>query len=177
MPRRPAPTPLRLHPGPTPPRNYTKFTLPIPPQQSFYPTTGPSVTEVKPEIKYFRRRGHARSSSSGSTSSEDSDDDSASSGIAFGDSAKDPLRHRINIAVEPMAKLPPVMTRGPRPANDNGRMTMPEFKASSGLNPGVRTIQMMGPWEYSKLRLSESEISAMIAAPPRAVANPCPVSW
>jgi hypothetical protein len=77
-----------------------------------------------------------------------------------------------------LSQLPPVMTRGPRVSNDShGGMAMPGFKAASGTNTGVRSIQVMGPWEYSKLRLSEQEISAMVTPPQRAIANPCPVSW
>ncbi|KIM31784.1 hypothetical protein M408DRAFT_327218 [Serendipita vermifera MAFF 305830] len=167
MPRRPAPTPLRLHPGPTPPRNHPKFTLPSMPQQSFYPVATQSVPVVKKELKYIPSRGHRRSSSSSSSSSVGSDDEA----LAF---ATDVVRG--GGLVPPMQSLPPVMTRGPRPKNDGG-MAMPEFKASNTLNSSVRSIQIMGPWEYSRLRLSEQEIRAMIAPPKRAIANPCPVSW
>ena len=169
MPRRPAPTPLRLHPGPTPPRNHPKFTLPSLPQQSFYPTAAPSIPVVKKELKYFRGRGHKRSLSSSSTSSMDSDDSSTVPPATV---------HRGEIFVGSLSQLPPVMTRGPRVSNDSqGGMAMPEFKATSGPNTGVRSIQVMAPWEYSKLRLSEQEIRAMVTPPQRAIANPCPVSW
>jgi hypothetical protein len=171
MPRRPAPTPLRLHPGPTPPRNHPKFTLPSLPQQSFYPTATPSIPVVKKELKYFRGRGHKRSSSSSSISSIDSDDSSV--GTAF-----EATVHRGEIFVGSLSQLPPVMTRGPRVSNNShGGMSMPEFKATNGSNTGVRSIQVMGPWEYSKLRLSEQEIRAMVTPPQRAIPNPCPVSW
>ncbi|KAF8526832.1 hypothetical protein BU17DRAFT_82252 [Hysterangium stoloniferum] len=36
MPRRPPPTALRLHPGPTPPRSHPKHTLPSVPRPAFY---------------------------------------------------------------------------------------------------------------------------------------------
>lgn len=169
MPRRPAPTPLRLHPGPTPPRNHPKFTLPSLPQQSFYPTTTPSIPVVKKELKYFHGRGHKRSLSSSSTSSMDSDDSSTVPPVTV---------HRGEIFVGLLSRLPPVMTRGPRVSHDSqGGMAMPDFKAASGSNTGVRSIQVMAPWEYSKLRLSEQEIRAMVTPPQRAIANPCPVSW
>jgi hypothetical protein len=169
MPRRPAPTPLRLHPGPTPPRNHVKFTLPSLPQQSFYPTATPSIPVVKKELKYFRGRGHKRSSSSTSISSMDSDDSST---------VTPAIVHRGEILIGSLSRLPPVMTRGPRVSNDSqGGMAMPEFKAGNVSNTGARSIQVMGPWEYSKLRLSEQEIRAMVTPPQRAIANPCPVSW
>lgn len=79
--------------------------------------------------------------------------------------------------VRSVQTLPPVMTRGPRSNNSHGGMAMPEFRPSNDRNSSVRSIQTMGPWEYSKLRLSEQEIRAMIAPPQRAIANPCPVSW
>jgi len=37
MPRRPPPSALRLHPGPTPPRSWLKHTLPSLPRPAFYP--------------------------------------------------------------------------------------------------------------------------------------------
>jgi len=85
---------------------------------------------------------------------------------------------RREIFVGSLSQLPPVMTRGAKVSNDpQGGMMMPEFKATGGSTPGTRSIQIMGPWEYSKLRLSEQEIRAMITPPQRAIPNPCPVSW
>jgi hypothetical protein len=56
-------------------------------------------------------------------------------------------------------------------------MAMPDYRPSNYSAEGVRKIETMGPWEYSKLRLSEAEIQAMIAPPKPVIANPCPVTW
>lgn len=191
MPRRPAPTPLKLHPGPTPARNFVKFTLPTMPQQSFYPTVVPAVQSLKTEQKYFTRRGHKRTSSSSSNSSVDSDD-SATSASADGTASQLPTARELSVlqrieSVYTLAtQLPKVMTRGPRMASEGGGgMALPEYRSPSSnsvqsptsTTPSVRRIEMMGPWEYSKLRLSEAEIQAMVPPPKPAVANPCPVTW
>lgn len=177
MPRRPAPTPLRLHQGPTPPRNHPKFTLPSVPQQTFYPTSTPSVSVMKQEQKYFRRRGHNRTSSSSSVSSMDSDG-SVSSGIAALPTVTMQLPRRPEILLPQAARLPEVMTRGPRLSNERGgSMAMPEYRVPVQRNANLRRIEEMGPWEYSRLRLSEAEIAVMIPAPKPVIANPCPVTW
>ncbi|CAG7854063.1 SubName: Full=Uncharacterized protein {ECO:0000313/EMBL:CCA69591.1} [Serendipita indica DSM 11827] len=180
MTRRPAPTPLKLHPGPTPPRNYPKFTMPAKPQQSFYPSATPCVPYLRQEVKYFRRRGHGRSSSSSSVSSVDLDDASPSPGTVTPPTMAMTARTSgIDVASAVSARIMADMTRGPRTSSETrGALSMQQFRAQQPARMGaVRSIDMMGPWEHSKLRLSEAEIAAMISAPLPVVANPCPISW
>ncbi|KAG8748976.1 hypothetical protein FRC14_001784 [Serendipita sp. 396] len=188
MPRRPAPTPLRLHPGPTPPRNWPKFTMPSMPPQSFYPTSTVPVADLKYEVKYFRRRGHTRTPSSSSISSMDSEEVEPTTGTATpptgyssrrssGDSTASATATTMTATARMPTGVPEVMTRGPRRSTDMGGLSMPDFKAPLIRPNVVRSIEMMGPWEHSKLKLSEAEIAAMITAPKPAIPNPCPVSW
>ena len=183
MTRRPAPTPLRLHPGPTPARNFPKFTMPARPQQSFYPSATPTVPYLRQEVKYFRRRGHTRSLSSSSLSSVDSEDASVSPGAVTPPTlAMTAKTSMIDIAsavsTRIMAELPQTMTRGPRTSSETrGALDMQEFRAQPNRTANSRSIEMMGPWEHSKLRLSEAEIAAMISAPLPVIPNPCPITW
>ncbi|KAG8833404.1 hypothetical protein FRC17_010730 [Serendipita sp. 399] len=186
MPRRPAPTPLRLHPGPTPPRNWPKFTMPLMPPQSFYPTTTTSVPDLKYEVKYFRRRGHTRTPSSSSVSSTDSEDVDQTPGTATPPTGYTSVRSSADGTTATTASvtasthlsqgMPETMTRGPRRSTDMGGFTMPDYKSPPMRPNVVRSIEMMGPWEHSKLKLSEAEIAAMITAPKPAIPNPCP-AW
>jgi hypothetical protein len=156
MPRRPAPTPLRLHPGPTPPRNFVKFTLPSKPQQTFYPSVSNRMIPVEKQSASHSRT-HSRSSS---VSSQE-------------EGSPPSLVRRDAITV---AQLPASMTQGPKEGGVGG-VVMPEYRPASLQSPLTRKIGSMGPWEYSKKVFTEEEVSALIAAPARAMPNPFPVTW
>lgn len=162
MPRRPAPTPLRLHPGPTPPRNFVKYTLPSKPQQIFYPSVSARMIPVE-KHGVSHSRSHSRSSSVSSQ-----EEGSPPSPLIQGRS----LVRRDAVSV---TQLPAAMTQGPMEGKFAGVM-LPEYKATN-IYGSTRKIDSMGPWEYSKRVFSETEVSSLIAAPARAMPNPCPVSW
>ncbi|KDQ60577.1 hypothetical protein JAAARDRAFT_31544 [Jaapia argillacea MUCL 33604] len=143
MPRRPAPTPLRLVAGPTPPRGQPRHTLPSVPRPTFYP---PSSVP----------RGPVTRARTGSP-------DLPSSSLPL-------MEPDVNIRLT-HKHLPPLaipqMNVRPSPQGRRSSSTSSSYSSSGSTGDFVR-----GPWDHSSSITVPVDLESLITIPKPAMVSP-----
>lgn len=146
MTRRPAPTPLRLHHGPTPPRSWTKFVLPALPRPAFYPPKTEATASEAPNQRSLPLL-----------------DTTGRRGSIGGESSSSPVgsrHHGRHASFESFEGVP--CSSAPSPVDSP--MSVPSSSR-----------QVRGPWDRSR-DFSESHVNvdAVLKPPQAAVVNSVP---